>query len=349
MSGPLWVRLPAHHAVRGSRVWHSVVASNGLGLERFFWQNFRCIPANILPMFFALSGFLVAGSWERTRNLPQFFGYRAIRLVPALTVEVVLSALILGPLVTTLPVIDYFSGDTFRAYFLNILGIPQYHLPGVFESNPYPNAVNVTIWTLPFELECYLMLAILGLVGLRGRGKALLLGAFAIAVVFGTIDLHYSGWQRSGPPGRVLVVAFLAGLLGYLYRDRITLSRRLFWASTVLGLLLSCKASLAMLSLPFVAYCTVWLGMCNPPKKTFLLRGDYSYGLYLFGFPLQQTFAYAFPSHLHWWSDALFGVGAGLLYAAFSWHCIEKPILAKRNEIIAIAAALVRRVVNSKR
>ena len=91
-------------------VWHSFILSAGSGaLYRAAWGgSFRFLLAIILPMFFALSGFLVAGSLERTR-VPQFVVLRALRLVPALAVEVTLSALILGAVFTTLPLGQYFT------------------------------------------------------------------------------------------------------------------------------------------------------------------------------------------------------------------------------------------------
>ena len=78
-------------------VWHSIILSTGsTPLDRALWSGpFRFLPAAILPMFFALSGFLVSASLERTR-LHQFLTLRVLRIIPALAVVVVLSALILG-------------------------------------------------------------------------------------------------------------------------------------------------------------------------------------------------------------------------------------------------------------
>ena len=97
-------------------------------------------------MFFALSGFLVAGSMERTPKLSQFLTLRIIRLVPALAVEVLLCALILGPLVTNKPLWDYFAAPEFWAYFRNIVGDVHFTLPGVFEDNKLPRIVNASLW-----------------------------------------------------------------------------------------------------------------------------------------------------------------------------------------------------------
>src|SRR4051812_38065274 len=83
----------------------------------------------IVPLFFALSGFLVAGSAENLR-LSDFIANRALRIVPALAVEIALCALLLGPLTTTVPWATYFSDAQFPRYFLNAFGWIQYELPG---------------------------------------------------------------------------------------------------------------------------------------------------------------------------------------------------------------------------
>jgi peptidoglycan/LPS O-acetylase OafA/YrhL len=89
----------------------------------------------MVPAFFALSGFLVTGSALRLRATAPFLTFRVLRILPALLVEVTLSALILGALFTTLPLKSYFSDPQFFRYFGNIVGLITFHLPGVFESN----------------------------------------------------------------------------------------------------------------------------------------------------------------------------------------------------------------------
>jgi peptidoglycan/LPS O-acetylase OafA/YrhL len=95
----------------------------------------------MVPAFFALSGFLVTGSALRLRATAPFLTFRVLRILPALLVEVTLSALILGALFTTLPLRSYFSDPQFFRYFGNIVGLITFHLPGVFESN-YVSVVN---------------------------------------------------------------------------------------------------------------------------------------------------------------------------------------------------------------
>jgi hypothetical protein len=88
-------------------------------------------------------------------------------------------------------------------------------------------------------------------------------------------------------------------------------------------------------------YLTVWLGLCDPPKRSFIFRGDYSYGLYLFGFPIQQVVASIGPALHHWYLNAAIAVPAGLAVAALSWHLIEKPALARRRRIPALESHLL--------
>jgi len=113
----------------------------------------------LVPMFFGLSGFLVTGSAMRTQSLRVFMTFRILRIVPALMTEVVLSAVILGALLTTLPLQDYYTSSEVHQYFGNIIGWIRFALPGVFVDNPMPGLVNVNLWTLKPEFACYAVMA----------------------------------------------------------------------------------------------------------------------------------------------------------------------------------------------
>src|SRR6185312_8658699 len=116
---------------------HSVASSYGDATEHVFRAGLaRPAIAILLPAFFTLSGFVVAGSLERCKTIGSFVGLRALRIYPALAVESLFAALIVGPLMTTRPLTAYFADPVFHKYFLNILGDPQFMLPGVFKANP---------------------------------------------------------------------------------------------------------------------------------------------------------------------------------------------------------------------
>ena len=315
-------------------VWHSIILTSGsLAVYRALWSGpFRFLVAAILPMFFALSGFLVTGSLVRTR-LHQFAALRVLRLAPALAVEVTLSALVLGALFTNLPLRNYLTSPELGGYFGNILGLVHFTLPGVFEHNRVPRVVNSQLWTIPFELECYASLAIVSLLmGLRHRRIFV-----ALLVLFSLVATAEAVLKNSVSPfaplqGRVLVVAFLAGVAIHLYRDRIPYSPVIGVVAAIVSLVLLQSANAAYLAAFPVAYMTVWIGLMRPPKTPF---GDLSYGVYLFHFPLEQTIAHLFPDIGCWWQMTLVALPPTLLCAWLSWNLIEQPILSRKKLILA--------------
>ncbi len=325
-------------------VWHSFILSAGSGvLYRAAWSGpFRFLLAMILPMFFALSGFLVAGSLERTR-IHQFVALRALRLIPALAVEVALSALLLGAFFTTLPLSLYLTSPELISYFGNIVGFVHFTLPGVFEHNPAPDVVNSQLWTIPFELECYVVLIVVATV-LRDRRAFVALIAL-VSLVATALAFCLDPVSPFQPiPGRALVVSFLTGVCLHLYRDKIPCAPA-FGALAALAAagLLQCPNTCYLAAFP-VAYLTVWLGLMRPPKIPF---GDLSYGVYLFHFPIEQSIMQLFPGIGSWQRLALLALPSTVLCAWLSWSLIEHPILARKKDVLAAVdrafAALARR------
>lgn len=289
----------------------------------------------VLPSFFALSGFLVASSLERCRTLEGFMALRVLRLVPALAVEVLLCALLLGPLVTQITLSEYLRDPLFFKYFQNILGEVQFHLPGVFAGNPVPGMVNKSLWTVPYELKCYIALLVLAAVGLFRRRFLFLMAVVALIPLVPLLDLKEGHFFRPHGvvPGRVLVAAFLAGICCYLYKDRIRRDGRLFLIALVLALVTLSAPELQYLCTFPIAYVTVWLGLTNPPRSALLSRGDYSYGVYLFAYPLQQVVA-RWEWTQAWWINAALVLPLSFAYAAFSWHAVEAPFLRQKRQVV---------------
>lgn len=318
---------------------HSVITSYGQLVEIGLWSSpLRPLLRLILPMFFALSGFLVAGSLERAKTLGGFLGLRIIRIMPALAVEVVLSAVVIGAVFTTLPLSQYFTDPLFYRYFFNVIGHIQYHLPGVFESNPLPRQINNQLWTVPFELYCYATIALLGAVGIR---RWRILGPVAV-VALTLLYLAYRLYNVSkgipvspGPLGGVLlVVSFLAGVVVYQYRDRLPWSPRLFWITFLASVILVSVIPFGDFVAPVpIAYLTIYLGLLDP-KRIALIRGaDYSYGMFLYGYVIQQMIAAVGPWTHHWWLNTVAALILSAGFAAFSWHFVEKPALRLRGPL----------------
>jgi peptidoglycan/LPS O-acetylase OafA/YrhL len=321
--------------------WHSLVTSYGTELQsRVLAGPWRSIVAVILPMFFALSGFLVAGSLQRNA-LPTFLGLRALRIMPALAIEVMLSALLLGPLVTDGSLTNYFQDVRFSNYFLNIIGNIHYFLPGVFAGNPFPFYVNAQLWTIPFELQCYVLLAVSGMAGACRYPQLLAVTTIGLQGACGGLAWltgHDDGGLGSTVPGYVLTLCFLAGVTLYLMRDRVSYNFLLLTISIVLiGLALQLPYGDFLIPFP-VAYGTVFLGLANP-RRWFLVRwGDYSYGIFLYGFPIQQLVASQGAAFHSWYINLLIAVPLVVAFAAVSWVIVERPALSLRRHVISVGA-----------
>lgn len=314
--------------------WHSSIFSTGSKMFDQIWNSpSRPFEFVVLPMFFTLSGFLVSGSLQRTKRIYEFVMLRVLRIFPALFLEILLSAFILGPLLTSVTLQEYFSSAEFYSYFLNVLGDVHYLLPGVFEHTPDPRLVNAQLWTIPWELRCYVSIVVLSIIGVvRSRVFFLFVCVLANIGTWITYIYHYN--TSNAASGPMLVLFFLSGVCFFLWREKIILNKYVFIFSIVITYIFTVDPRFEYFSVVPIVYITIYLGMLSPPKKWLFGGADLSYGLYLFGFPLQQTCAQLFPNYLHWWFNLGFALMFGLLYAAFSWNVVEKRVMLHRKAII---------------
>jgi peptidoglycan/LPS O-acetylase OafA/YrhL len=123
-----------------------------------------------VSVFFVISGFLITQSFDRSKNIFYYLKARILRIFPALIMVVILSVFFLGPIFTDLSLKNYFSDPQTIDYFKTItLYWMQFDLPGVFQSNIYPGAVNSSLWTLWFEFFFYIVVAFLGVTKLLNK------------------------------------------------------------------------------------------------------------------------------------------------------------------------------------
>ena len=315
---------------------HSIAVCYGRDVEISIWGSpYGTFITGLLPMFFALSGFLVMGSASRSQSLRKFMILRGLRLFPALTTEITLSAVIIGGTLTTLPLGEYFTSHRFFAYFGSVIGRIRVELPGVFEHNPLPDLVNVTLWTIGPELLCYVLMALLIISGVvRHRLVMTVAGCcFVLASFLGNLfgSEHHQIGQSLFP--RALVVSFVLGLMAYLWRHKIPYSWPLFFASLAVALGAIHIVRLEDIGLVAFTYCTVFLGLTAIPKIPILSRGDYSYGIYLYGYGIQQAVSYLFPATREWYWNILIALPVTVGVAMLSWRFVEAPTLALRKRL----------------
>jgi peptidoglycan/LPS O-acetylase OafA/YrhL len=315
--------------------WHAFLYVHGATWSNAVLETQWRLPIQFLvPSFFALSGFLIAGSLERS-TIPVFVGLRILRIVPALAVDTLITIFLIGPFFTVLPLREYFFNKVTWKYLMNIIGHIHYRLPGVFLYNPLPEIINAQLWTIPWELACYVSIVILAIVGLTRSRTWFLVFAIIIPIsvlaILTTISPERFGRGEAGfgPHSIELVLCFLTGFAIYKYRDTLPHSAAMaVLAVAGYGILMNTEYAAVFTSL-LVAYITIWVGVINYPK-TFVIRvGDYSYGIYLYHSTVQQ--ALISLGLLTWYS--VFGVGLVLVtgVAAMSWNLVEKPALSLRR------------------
>ena len=281
-------------------------------------------------LFFSLSGYLVVGGLLR-RGVGRFLKNRALRLAPGLWVMLVVVPVMLWLLFGTTPAADFFTHPETRAYILRnglLLG-GAYTLPGIFEAWPVP-AVNGSLWTIPYEVRCYIALAALAAIGLgQPRWRLTAIVGLGIAV-------HLLVPEDAVPvllQARRLGFAFFLGVLVWVWRDRITMSWPLALAAAGAALLIPAEnaAHLPVMQLGFGYLVIVAAFRLPQTVKRFSQRlPDYSYGIYIYAFPAQQV-AIGFGA-----TEPLANIGLALLMtrplAALSWHFVEKPALSWKRD-----------------
>ena len=249
--------------------------------------------------------------------------------MPALAVEICLTAFILGTAVTTLPLNQYFASSEFHAYFLNIIGIIHYTLPGVFEGKQ----LNAQLWTIPFEFECYALLVGLTIATVVRRKHALLALLLAGSMIMTAIavagSMYTTNWNV---PGRMLVVAFIAGVILYIYRSSV---RHNIWIAIACAILsyvtLNFANTVFLAALP-LAYLTIYAGLFRPPAIPF---GDLSYGVYLFHFPVARALYELSGGNLVWLTLLIPTLIITTVFAAASWRFVEKPVLDRKKLLLS--------------
>ena len=256
--------------------------------------------------------------------------------MPALAVEVLISAVILGPLLTVSPLGDYFTAPEFRAYFLNILGEIHFLLPGLFGTLPYPHIVNQQLWTIPYELQCYAEISLLALIGMRRYPVIAIVTPIGTTLIYAITHIATEGFAMdlTEAPGYFFVWAFLWGVALFVYRDRVRWSAGWCAAAAVIGFGSLAIGGIASYLMPAaLAYVTVMLGLANPHRFRFLEHADCSYGIYLYHWVVMQTVMVFAPRI--WWVNLAISLPVTIALAMASWYLVEKRALALRHPIMA--------------
>jgi peptidoglycan/LPS O-acetylase OafA/YrhL len=302
-----------------------------------------------VDVFFVTSGFLVTASLFTRGSAVEYLCARVLRIFPALLVMIALTVLGLGVYFTETPLRSYFTSPLTYNFILKnstlLAGFAVY-LPGVFGHVPLKYIVNGSLWSMPWEVRFYGILALIWM-SLRCTAKKRP-QFFELAII--SFAAFSCAWRMLGfyhfPFGQDfshLSFMFFSGASFYVLKERVPLSWRLFCAFAIVLAL-----SIVSLNLFFISYNLLMpymlLFLAYVPSgfiRAYNRLGDYSYGLYIYAYPVQQSAAALHPG-ISPWQMALVSAPAALVLAVMSWYLVEKRALGLKSSLLVHSRRIFR-------
>jgi peptidoglycan/LPS O-acetylase OafA/YrhL len=283
-----------------------------------------------VDIFFVLSGYLITKSWTG-KTWKEFAWARLMRIYPALWVSTAVSILLVAAFFTRNSATAFLMRPSTLSYFWhNATMLPHFAaqtaLPGAFGlKNP---DFNVSLWTLPYELQMYMLLALVA--SLAGT-RAWYMAAIALAGAGIVITAHFLGFHADQIDRGRFLYFFFSGAFAFTLRDKIVLSG---WLAAALAVVVAAswlttepiwRETALVIALPYLIF---WLAYVpGGPLRVWNLLGDYSYGTYILAHPVQIGL-YTLGVAVSWRSNMLLSTAIVLPLACISWHALEKRALA---------------------
>ena len=318
------IRLIAAFAV----IYGHASAITGKGPQDIFlqWVGYKFIGGVAVDIFFVISGYLIAQSSMSKQGFIYYCASRILRIYPALVVCVFFSVFLLG-LILTKDTGYLASSQTWRYFWVNASALnTEYFLPGVFEQL-HDKAVNGSLWSLVVEVRLYAIVLLLAMLGVF-KSRAIFNTLFFFSLIIGYLNPEF--WKFLFPYENHMHVSmmFMTGSFYYMNRDSIYIN------AGVLLFLLFFAASQRETTAFGIAYAlvlpySVFYVAFAPGASWFNKVGDYSYGVYLYGWLSQQLVMTALPES----SNLLLTLFSSVLafcFAFLSWHIVEKRAMRCR-------------------
>lgn len=319
-----FVRLSAAFAVLISHQF----ALNARPEPVLFHRNLGTLAVLI---FFSVSGFLVSQSWRQDPHALRFLAKRFLRVWPGLAAATLIAAFLLGPAISSLNVKAYFAHPEFESFLLNLqVWKIRFFLPGVFKENNYPGVVNGSFWTIPLEVNCYVLLLAAGCLGIMAKKWVAVLAIIICGIYYFGFAAEPMNYQYH------FALYFFAGVSLDLYRRA--------WENSPLYLLAgACAISLALLyfgadrvsMLFLIPVVAIYIGTRSTPVLSTIGKyGDISYGIYIYAFPVQQTTLWALGKDFPFIPGLVIAAMVTTFCAFLSWHFVEKNALRLKSYLV---------------
>lgn len=314
----------------------SVILAHSYGLRDLQGAYTRLTGLDLgwsaVVMFFTISGYLIIASAQRRPAL-EFWQARFLRIFPGLIVCTALTAIVISAF-STLSLRDYFTNVQTLHYIFGsgTLLATEYSLPGAFQDNVVKYA-NGSLWTLRYEVASYLTLFLAYVISYRMGIKsaaAIITCGFACAIVFvlPTALGHPLPVQASN-----LLTLFVPFSIGAWFQasKRSAPAFLAVLAAALLAVALARTSANTIFAATAISFLTLWLAFrTNPMLAKLDALPDYSYGIYIYAYPIQQMTIVLLPG----WNpliQAAVSLLVTLIPASLSWHFIEKPAMALKS------------------
>jgi len=290
-----------------------------------------------VDLFFIISGFLVTASIINRGSL-QYLVARALRIYPALILNMIIVVFGIGTLSSSLDFQDYIRSDAVWSYFIGLASTVKggFFLPGVFEGNQNA-AVNGSIWSVLIEVRLYIILAILYMLGLLKSAFRFNI-VFFFGVLFFWVNPDLLPEFASGRTGAHVCFLFFVGAFLYINRQTVPVGPFLLLIAFLL-----CAITLGTPKFEFAYIFLVialFVNICFGKQFSGFERiGDLSYGVYLYGWPMQQVCVMLVPD-MSPLQNTFFSIVLSLGFAYASWNLIEKRLIEKRDLVMAFLISI---------
>jgi peptidoglycan/LPS O-acetylase OafA/YrhL len=327
---------PRHNALNA---WRLILATGVI-----FWHSFpltgrtisyepvvRLLSEAWVDGFFTVSGFLITASWMRRPHLKEFWTARVLRIFPGLWVCLLVIAFVIAPIAAAIQHRSIPMSSEVAYVLYNAVMFPYYvGINGTPIGVPWPGVWNGSLWTLLFELLCYIAVCVLGILGLLKR-RWVIPVLFVLAVAWcGWVSYPTAALQTIPQMLARFAVVFLAGALLYQFQDKVPAR----WSLVALSVAIVVASGLlqnyrVIAALP-LAYAIIVSGALI---RNVQLRNDLSYGVYIYAFPIQQLLATCGLARLDPFVFFAIATAATVPLAALSWFLVERHAMSLKRRI----------------